>query len=878
MSKLYGILLLLFSWFFMSPALAQTPASDRVDIGSVSSIEISNRVDIFLDPSAKVSVAEVTAQDFQGFKRNEELYPSFGAFPGRVWVRMLLSNDRAETAKYVIGLNAVALDARLYTDGQEMKAGRIYGSDQEQYPSRMPSFLVEFKPQEQKTLYLSIRADMVYSLKLKVSQPEVFYQAERFGNYFAGFYVGIMLIMILYNCFLFAATRDISFLWYVLTVFFLHLNVIGLYMTNSDYFGIRNPIFPEKFGLIAKILGTIFLIQFSRVFLRTSQAPKLDWFLKGVMAVSPIFFALLFVLPLARANAFHNLILMPSLISMIVYSGILFSRGLRYARFYFIAWFPVLLVGLVTVMLNMLKLGNLFHNSGILLMIASIIEVLLLSMALGDKINEMRAEKEKEEAAHKAEVLEMNRSLEQKVKEKTQDIRSMLDNLKMGIFTVNRQLQIGEDYSQHLNEIVGNENLKNLAVMSILFKNSELGADTLSQVESALYSILGFDELGYIANEDYLVKQFSRKTNGSPRDLELDWSPITSENGIIEKVLVSVKDVTELNSLRRESEIQRRRVEIIEQCLTISWEKFEPLKDEMERILATANGRSLWIRDAGQPESAETVVAGLFAAMHTQKALTRKHRLTYLSDAIHEAENYLHKVRDGQDTLTKEKMTASMTEVASSLDLYIHTFELLRGEAGHNHKPTEHRIEQLIMEGLSDRESIAREVGKPAPAVQVSIDQNINLSSSWAKAVETMMVQLLRNSLDHGLEKPSERQAKGKAPGGLISIRLKTTHTGHALEYSDDGVGLNLAKVKTKGLEKGLISATKDYSDQEIAELIFSSGLSTKDEVSALSGRGVGLDAVAMSIRNLGGQIHVRPSPLTFVIEIPGAELRKAQV
>jgi two-component system chemotaxis sensor kinase CheA len=125
------------------------------------------------------------------------------------------------------------------------------------------------------------------------------------------------------------------------------------------------------------------------------------------------------------------------------------------------------------------------------------------------------------------------------------------------------------------------------------------------------------------------------------------------------------------------------------------------------------------------------------------------------------------------------------------------------------------------------------------------------------------LVHLLRNSIDHGIEKPADRTAAGKNPVG--EIRLIARHEGNhvLLMVSDDGKGLRAEAIKQKALEKGLVSkAELDAMDpNDVMRLIFMSGFSTAETVTDVSGRGVGMDVVRTKIEALGGTLELDSTP-----------------
>ena len=123
------------------------------------------------------------------------------------------------------------------------------------------------------------------------------------------------------------------------------------------------------------------------------------------------------------------------------------------------------------------------------------------------------------------------------------------------------------------------------------------------------------------------------------------------------------------------------------------------------------------------------------------------------------------------------------------------------------------------------------------------------------------LVHLVRNSLDHGIEMPDVRVENGKPEKG--TLHLSAAHEGGnvIIKVEDDGAGLNRDKILSKAIQKGIVSANEELSEDRIDNLIFQPGFSTADEVSDVSGRGVGMDVVRRNILDLGGRIRVQSNP-----------------
>jgi len=136
------------------------------------------------------------------------------------------------------------------------------------------------------------------------------------------------------------------------------------------------------------------------------------------------------------------------------------------------------------------------------------------------------------------------------------------------------------------------------------------------------------------------------------------------------------------------------------------------------------------------------------------------------------------------------------------------------------------------------------------------------------------LVHLLRNSVDHGIEPPEEREKAGKNPTGTVHLRAYHSGNHVFIEIEDDGRGINRGKVLDKALKAGIVQADRihDMSDEDVYQLLFAPGFSTADQVSDISGRGVGLDVVKNKIESLGGRVQVQSAPgegTKFTVQLP---------
>ena len=149
---------------------------------------------------------------------------------------------------------------------------------------------------------------------------------------------------------------------------------------------------------------------------------------------------------------------------------------------------------------------------------------------------------------------------------------------------------------------------------------------------------------------------------------------------------------------------------------------------------------------------------------------------------------------------------------------------------------------------------------------------NVELDRSALERMTGPLEHLLRNAITHGLETPEVRTAQGKAAMGEISLEVRQEGNEVTLVLADDGAGLDLGRIRAKATAHGLLQPGESRSDQQIAELIFTPGLSTAETVTELAGRGVGLDVVMSEVSGLGGRIELVSTPgqgTRFTIRLP---------
>lgn len=163
-------------------------------------------------------------------------------------------------------------------------------------------------------------------------------------------------------------------------------------------------------------------------------------------------------------------------------------------------------------------------------------------------------------------------------------------------------------------------------------------------------------------------------------------------------------------------------------------------------------------------------------------------------------------------------------------------------------KPLAQKVPRLVRD-------VAQAIGKEVDAV---IDgEAVQVDKSLLDLLDAPLTHMVRNAVDHGIEKPERREAAGKPRRGTVTVAFAEVGSHITLSVSDDGAGLDLEAIRRKGESLGMITPGAPLGEQDIINMIFASGLSTAQQVTDISGRGVGMDVVKRALEDAGGTISV---------------------
>ncbi|MCX6130911.1 MAG: ATP-binding protein, partial [Proteobacteria bacterium] len=496
--------------------------------------------------------------------------------------------------------------------------------------------------------------------------------------------------------------------------------------------------------------------------------------------------------------------------------------------------------------------------------------------------------------------------LERKLAERTRELQSILDNIRQGIFTIeNPEKRIGPQYSAFTSQLLGLSHLNNIRLENILTSFYNLSTDQKDQITSTIEFSLGEDIINFQANEACLPKELiiASAQKNKNKIIELDWSPIVDASDTIEKILVCARDVTEVRELRIEAEHNQNELDILQEIIKIPEDRFVRfLHNSSEYILENSSLLKLNLMVTGS----EQIIKRMFINLHTLKGTARTYQFRILSSKIHNAENFLSKLINDEEIWDIEHLKSDLQSIQNCLDEYLNIaknrlrwnldqqfikmtrddlikllpilqnleHEILSPDGKNklaflSTQLLEHcytKANDIISEAFRGIDTIAKDLDKYVP--QLVMQPGIYLLlDNWANTLHSARVHIFRNSMDHGFESKTERSKTGKDPIGKIFIRMSDAADGFLkIEFQDDGCGLDLERIEKIAKERGLLTDQK-LSYNELAMLIFNSGFTTKDQITEISGRGIGLSAVKTYIEAGGGRVLI-------ALDVPAVDRR----
>lgn len=453
-----------------------------------------------------------------------------------------------------------------------------------------------------------------------------------------------------------------------------------------------------------------------------------------------------------------------------------------------------------------------------------------------------------------------------------QEMSEIMASVNEGLFLVDKNLNIGGQYSRRLEEIidqkdVGNRNL--LDVLSKIVPQEDL--DITQTFIDQLYSDWVVEDL--IADLNPLNRiSYQVEDTGAQRFVDFKFFRVWVD-GQIERILVSATDTTESvmlqASLDAQKEQEGRELEMLNIILNTNPTVLNSfIKGSMERlneinqVLKTPETKREELRSKAQ------YIARLVHSIKGEASSLKLNRMVDICENFEDALNIMKSSPNltGQDFLSLVVMLE---------DLY-RLFDVLNTYNGRIGGTANVQMTSMQPENSPEQESrhqaaaqtdyfkqfvadIAKRTHKQAQLVVSGFESNPLSDAQWAK-LKDITIQLLRNSVVHGIETPEIRRQRNKPEMGTLKLTLSQQADGKLLLVAeDDGNGINFEAIRNKAVALGITTAEQaaEFDQRQLLNLMFSNGFSTASEETEDAGRGVGMDIIKATIQNMGGRIGV---------------------
>jgi two-component system chemotaxis sensor kinase CheA len=455
---------------------------------------------------------------------------------------------------------------------------------------------------------------------------------------------------------------------------------------------------------------------------------------------------------------------------------------------------------------------------------------------------------------------DMNKNLEARVEQRTaelasrnRDMRLVLDNVEQGFITV---------------DLDGVMAMERSAVVDKWLGAYGPGTKFASLVGAHDDSFAAVFELGIDAiREDWMplevsLDQLPRQLTVGARELRFAYSPVF-DNGTLSALLVVAADVTE-RVARERAELEQREAMAVFESVMRDRRGFLAFFTEADQLVGAITAGTA---DADMPTFKRLV--------HTLKGNAAIFKLSRVAELCHDIESSLEEeaaaLPDLRDALAKRWRALvdqvhtvigdgkSLTVSTAEHDALVKELSAAGASRQVLRKIAAWRLERAhdSMSRLGDKARvIADRLGKPGLEIAVECGEIMLDPRKWDR-FWSELVHVIRNSVDHGIEDPAVREAKDKPPAGKLTFKAKVDAGQFVVSLSDDGQGINWTAVEAKARSRGLPADSR----ADLEQALFSSGFSTRDEVTTTSGRGVGLDAVYQSVQALDGRIEMDSVP-----------------
>ena len=465
-------------------------------------------------------------------------------------------------------------------------------------------------------------------------------------------------------------------------------------------------------------------------------------------------------------------------------------------------------------------------------------------------------------------------SLIQSIRAQRDEIAAMRDNLKEGIFLMDREYRIQDSYSRALEDVLSGRNLKGRRFTDLLgssFNQKDLStiADYFGMILDKSVDAQMLEDMNPLVEFSYISSE-----SGEQKTLRCHFTPLDHAGGEV-FLMGTIQDISAETNLKKQlaEEETRRQDEMrnLFEVMQVDQRVFVNFNDDADYEFRKINEVL-----TDENKSWKQKLISVYQSVHAIKSNAVVVGLSGYGEKLHALETKI-KALHGKDEAPDLHAVKNIAEELEKLAQYKEEFpEILRRL--HNFSATGageiKKDDEVFVEALKQAcERVASDEQKKVIFSVKTFDREA-LNRGPRREMKDILIQLVRNAVHHGIEKPEERLSLGKAETGEVKLSVKMENNNVHIVFGDDGRGLDFEKIAHKADTQGLLkNPAKDKTNRQLlSHLIFSPAFSTSETEDVHAGRGVGLNLVRDRLREVQGRIHIHNKEgqgLGFSIHIP---------
>jgi len=474
-------------------------------------------------------------------------------------------------------------------------------------------------------------------------------------------------------------------------------------------------------------------------------------------------------------------------------------------------------------------------------------------------------------------ILEEKNFLLQEAKKNTDKI---LQNVSNGLFLLDCNLNFKPQYSTILEKILLQEKLENINFIQFLDKkvSNKIKSSCKDYLDLIYRNNVPESTLEILNPIDQVEITFNNGGTKAPviKILSFTFKRIYNSDQEIDEIIATVTDVTEkvtlANQLKESEDHYKKQMELAFNILHV-----EPplLKEFMEGAKKELNHIDGLLKNSKKVTEYSLTLEEIFRSIHLVKGNASLLDLKFFVNQAHKFEEQIIKIQE-KDEITGLDFVPLVIELNGIQKTISEISDLIeRIKNIHTHfRPKRQYENELFVQSLQNlTEKTASDLNKNVKLIHKDFDLG-SIPYNSRLQVKEILIQLIRNSIYHGIEESSERKKSKKGASGSIKISTFGDDSFFGFKVWDDGRGLHLSKLRQVAISSGKWKKQEidKWTDQQLIEIIFRQGISTSEKANHVAGRGVGLNVIKQKLEKGGGQIEVdfkKEKFCEFTITIP---------